>query len=112
MVRLDSLNVRAVILDDGQDRVAFVLFDLIVIGDEDAARVRDLVDAANGVPPANVSISCTHAHCAPCLLAPLHSTRNESILSGFYRVSRPANVRQLRTCNLLQPLISQLFSGC
>jgi hypothetical protein len=57
-----ELTVRALVLDDGETRVAFVGADFLgfpsVLGDKVRARVR-------GIPAKNILIGATHTHSAP-----------------------------------------------
>jgi hypothetical protein len=77
---LDPLHARVIVLEAGSTRVAYVLLDLIAIGNEDAARARDLIGAAAGVLPENICISCTHTHSGPCSLELFYSLRNAEYL--------------------------------
>jgi hypothetical protein len=77
---LDSLYARVLVLEAGSTRIAYVLLDLIALGNEDAARARELIGAAAGVLPENVCVSCTHTHSGPCPLELFYSLRNEDHL--------------------------------
>ena len=60
----DELHARCLVLDDGQTRLAVVVCDLLGIGRATDAEARKLVDAATGIPPERVLISCVHTHSA------------------------------------------------
>ncbi|GEM_PF-1471439 len=60
-----DLFVRAVYLSDGTNRVIIALCDLLGLSRPLVARMRESVEAATGVPGANVMIACTHAHGTP-----------------------------------------------
>ncbi len=59
----DKLYVRAMVFDDGSQRVAFVEGDVIIIRDTDEFRRR--VSGATGIPFANVLLGDVHNHAAP-----------------------------------------------
>lgn len=60
--KIGELTVRALVLEDGSTRVAFVGCDFLgfpsVLGDKVRAKV-------NGIPAANILIGATHTHSAP-----------------------------------------------
>jgi hypothetical protein len=61
----DPLQVKALVLDDGRTRVAFVVADLIAWFYQWVAETRMKQTA---VPPENVILCTTHTHSSPCLL--------------------------------------------
>lgn len=61
----DPLYVKALVLDDGRTRLAFVLADLIAYFYSWVDQVRRRQDA---VPAENVVICTTHTHGSPCVL--------------------------------------------
>ncbi len=61
----DDLMAQALVLDDGQTRIALITADLISISRECAERVRQDVHARTGIPPTHVMVSCSHVHTAP-----------------------------------------------
>jgi hypothetical protein len=66
----DPLRASAVLLDDGERRLAIVSCDLIGFTAATAAQVRDGIEAATGgfVPARHVLIVCTHTHSGPASL--------------------------------------------
>ncbi len=58
----DDLYVRAVVVSDGQERIAILTADLIVIGRETAADIRAKVHEATGIDEANIIINASHTH--------------------------------------------------
>lgn len=62
---LDPLHARAIVLENDQTKLAFVLIDLIAFGKEDSDEVRQAIALNLEIPVANVCISCTHTHTAP-----------------------------------------------
>ncbi len=62
---LDPLHARAIVLENDQTKLAFILIDLIAFGKEDSDDVRYAIAQNLEIPVANVCISCTHTHTAP-----------------------------------------------
>src|SRR4051794_15181433 len=58
----DDLWARALVLDDGKTRMAFVSCDLIGLSN---FRIRQFRSAVRSVPSENVLIACTHVHSGP-----------------------------------------------
>jgi hypothetical protein len=77
---LDPLHARAVVLESGGVRVAFVLLDLIALNNDDTARARAAAAKAASVPIGNVCVSCTHTHSAPCTLTFFQSMREAAFI--------------------------------
>lgn len=61
----DPLLSSALYLSDGQTRVIFVANDIIFIPNDLAARARQRIEKATGVPAGNIMITCTHTHSGP-----------------------------------------------
>ncbi|MCC6587673.1 MAG: neutral/alkaline non-lysosomal ceramidase N-terminal domain-containing protein [Bryobacterales bacterium] len=61
----DPLHARAMVLDDGTTKLAFVVVDSCYLPRAlyDRAKVR--ITANTGIPPTNMMMSATHAHSAP-----------------------------------------------
>ncbi len=59
------LNVRAMVLDSGGQRIAFVVCDATIIYDDVMKKAQRLVREQAGLPPERVSISATHSHSVP-----------------------------------------------
>lgn len=79
---LDPLHARAVILESGGTRVAFVLLDIIMLSNEDAATARKLFGEAAGMPPEHVCLSCTHTHSGPSTLEMFESPRESAYIEA------------------------------
>lgn len=60
-----SLAVRALVLDDGQTRLALVSLTVICLRREEADLVRAAVAEAAAVPASHILIACTHVHSGP-----------------------------------------------
>lgn len=58
----DDLFARALVLDDGATRLAFVVVDSCLIDRPVFDEAKRLVQAQTGLPPAHVMMSCTHTH--------------------------------------------------
>jgi neutral ceramidase len=61
----DHLYGQALVLDDGQTRLALVMADVIAIAPAFAALVRDLTHRRTSIPPENIMVACIHSHTAP-----------------------------------------------
>ncbi|MDY7011888.1 MAG: hypothetical protein SVV80_14245 [Planctomycetota bacterium] len=59
----DRLYVRALVLDNGQERLAIISWDKInVCGFNEVARIRREINKRTGIPPGNILIGATHTH--------------------------------------------------
>lgn len=65
----DELHARCLALDDGQTQLVFVVADSCVIGRDLFDEAKKLVNAATGLPMANMMMSATHAHSCGTLQA-------------------------------------------
>ena len=61
----DDLYARALVLNDGEHTVAVVTTDLIGLGDEELAAVREVVQRDAGIAPEHLVLACTHTHSGP-----------------------------------------------
>lgn len=77
----DPLYVRALVLDDGQQRLAILTMDVTAIGcrtlthhllydsaDDFLPRLRERVETTLGIPGGNLSVSASHTHGVPRML--------------------------------------------
>lgn len=62
---IDALHARAIVIDNGETKVAVVLLDLIAFSHEDCDDVRRGIANELSIPLSNVCVSCTHTHYAP-----------------------------------------------
>jgi len=62
---LDDLYSKALVLDDGTNRVALVTLDLISTTFSLTAQAREEITRRTGIPGGHVMISATHAHTGP-----------------------------------------------
>ena len=65
----DSLQARALCLDDGTTKLCLIVCDLLGMSPGFAQPARDGVAAALEIPRPNVMISCTHTHAGPSAMA-------------------------------------------
>ncbi|HID94985.1 MAG TPA: hypothetical protein EYP53_02865 [Candidatus Latescibacteria bacterium] len=61
----DHLLSKALILDDGIERVALVANDLLGLNSKTVQRVREMVCNTIGIQPDHILLSCTHTHSGP-----------------------------------------------
>ena len=61
----DPLLSSALYLFDGRTPLLFIANDIIFVGKATAGRVRQRIEAATGVPAANILVSATHTHSGP-----------------------------------------------
>jgi len=66
----DELQVRCLVLDDGDTRLALVVCDLLGIGTPLSAHMRELVEQQTGIPAGHVLLAATHTHSATSVLGP------------------------------------------
>ena len=64
----DPLHARCLVLDDGENRLAFVVLDIIGLGRELGEEVKRIIQEETGIPVKNVLISATHTHSATSLM--------------------------------------------
>jgi hypothetical protein len=63
-----DLYSKALVLDDGDTRVAIVANDLIGVDRDITSRMRALVEANTGIPLSNVLLACSHTHSGPATI--------------------------------------------
>ncbi|MEZ4269852.1 MAG: neutral/alkaline non-lysosomal ceramidase N-terminal domain-containing protein, partial [Myxococcota bacterium] len=61
----DPLTATALVLDDGDSRVAIVALDLLAIHEATAEAIREAACEAAGVKPEAVLLACSHSHSSP-----------------------------------------------
>ena len=72
---LDDILAKAMVLEDGTNRAAIVVCDLISLPRWMVTEARKRVEEKTGIPGANVMIAATHTHTAPVLFR--ESSRDE-----------------------------------
>jgi len=63
----DDLYAKALVLDDGETKLAIVVCDLIGVERHYLDKAKHLILKRVGIPPSNVLISCTHTHTGPVI---------------------------------------------
>ena len=64
----DELHARCLVLDDGKQKLALVVCDLLGLHRSVSVEARRLIEKATGIPAANVLISATHTHSATSVI--------------------------------------------
>jgi hypothetical protein len=83
----DDLLCRAIILRDGDCRIALVALDLICVDSDFVDKAKALITAETGIPPERVTISASHTHTGPEVrLVGNKVPRNEPWLAGLPRL--------------------------
>ena len=70
---LDSLYYRTIVVDDGRDRAAIIVGDLLFTTDLMWERLSKRIEKETGIPRRHIVLAATHTHGAPALF------RNEDI---------------------------------
>ena len=81
--RHDDLVATALVLSDGEVRVALVTCDLIFLHPVTVARIRTLVCERTGIPAENVMICCSHTHSGPVPFAGEPSAADQDLRSSY-----------------------------
>ena len=63
----DELHDKALVLYDGETKIAIVVCDLVGISRRYIDRAKEIILKQCGIPPKNVLISCTHTHTGPVI---------------------------------------------
>lgn len=63
----DELYVRSLVLESGDEKIAFVVLDTCIIPEFLATEFKEQISAETGIPFANILISSTHTHAAGSL---------------------------------------------
>ena len=99
----DELHARCLVLDNGEQKLALVICDLLGMHRSVSDEARKLIQAETGIPLANVMISATHTHSA-CTALGTSRYKNEQELDDYQRfVARRIADGVRRAINLLRP---------
>lgn len=61
----DPLKAKAMVIQQGQEQIAFVFCDLVGVSLNVSKKARSMASAQTGIPVANIMISATHSHTGP-----------------------------------------------
>lgn len=65
---LDELYARALVWDNGEQRLALVAADLIGLDESSVRRVRQRVAEGTGIAENSLLLACSHTHCGPAVM--------------------------------------------
>jgi len=65
---LDPIYARASIFSDGNERIAFLSLDVVIIEQEYADSIRKKASAETGIPESNIMVCATHNHACPAVV--------------------------------------------
>ena len=65
----DPLHARAIVLDDGENRLAICVADSCLIYREIFEEAKKIIHARSGLPVENILMSATHTHSAPAVVS-------------------------------------------
>ncbi|MBM3499558.1 MAG: hypothetical protein FJX74_12935 [Armatimonadetes bacterium] len=74
----DDLHVRALVVSDGAATLALVTCDLICCPREVLDRAKELTHLRTGIPPAQITVACTHTHTGPATTGLLGAVKEEA----------------------------------
>ena len=67
----DLLFASCVIVDSGENCLAFISCDLLAISNEQLVDIRTQINKVTGIAPENIIVSCTHTHQGPIIFPDL-----------------------------------------
>ncbi|MBM3215391.1 hypothetical protein FJZ36_10805 [Candidatus Poribacteria bacterium] len=79
----DELHAKAIVLDDGDTTVAFVICDIIALPGETVRAARDMIEATCAIPGGNVLVAATHTHTGPSPAGLLGTPCAESYMASL-----------------------------
>src|SRR5512136_2711017 len=79
----DPLYVNAVVLGEGDQRVALLSADACSMGNQTVAEVRQLAHEWCGIAPERIFLCATHSHTGPALASALGTNCDEPIRDMF-----------------------------
>jgi neutral ceramidase len=80
---LDPLEARAIVFEDGGTRAGIVTVDLCGLTATSVQRIRDVAEAACGIPQENVLVTYSHTHSAPLATPYLGAPVDADYLAGL-----------------------------
>ncbi len=92
-----DLTARALVLDDGESKLALVVLDLIIVTAELVATARERIATLTGIAPDRVMISATHTHTGPALWTAGNETPDSSYVSSLpAKIAEAVGIRHCR----------------
>src|SRR5581483_7371941 len=76
----DELHARCLVLDNGEQRIALVVVDLIAATKDLLGEIKHQIHSFTGIPLTNILISCTHTHSAATSVSVFQSKVEKSYL--------------------------------
>lgn len=92
----DDLHAKALVIDDGKTKVAFVACDLVRMPRAAAQDARARIQKRLGIPPDHVMISATHSHTGPQTTPEYIATLARRITDAVVTASGNAQPARLR----------------
>lgn len=87
----DPLNVRTLVLSDGETTIAVAICDFVGVGPEIVSMARDAIEQSLGIPAQNVCIAATHTHSGPAAVRAADESGFQSVtakkIAGSVRVA-------------------------
>lgn len=80
----DEVYARALVLDNGDTRLAVISSDLTAVDADMTRQIRQAVQEQTGIPAAHIMVSCAHNHSAPSLYEPGRIKESESAVKPFF----------------------------
>ena len=80
----DEVFARALVLDNGTAAVVLIGSDLTDVDADMTRQIREKIEAATGIPPAHVLVSCAHNHSAPSLHEPGRMQESKTPVKEFF----------------------------
>jgi len=77
----DPLHAKAVVLRQGDRRLAMVFCDLVGISADISLRAREAAEKKTGIPKDNILIACTHTHTGPLFRCALRDYFHEQAIA-------------------------------
>src|SRR5690554_7762784 len=75
----DDLHVRTLVLDDGANKLAFVVADVLGVHQDLADAAKRLISGKTGIPFSNITISAIHAHSATSVMGVGNTRRDWNV---------------------------------
>ncbi len=105
----DPLLAKAVVLDNGDNSLAFVTCDLIVLLREDIDLIKERAAELTGIPPQNMMICAVHTHTGPATTPALGVPQRAADYMSWARDKIADSIKLAQ--NRLQPAVVGHISG-